>query len=68
MHKYVIMGVQGCGKGTQAKLLAADLDLVHIASGHLPLEHPAAYGSPRVKRIVPRQAGADEIGRHRQRR
>lgn len=35
MHKYVIMGVQGCGKGTQAKLLAAEFDLVHISVGDI---------------------------------
>ncbi|HOX24127.1 MAG TPA: nucleoside monophosphate kinase [Candidatus Krumholzibacteria bacterium] len=35
MHKYVIMGVQGCGKGTQAKLLADHLDLVHISVGDI---------------------------------
>lgn len=35
MHKYIIMGVQGCGKGTQAQLLAKDLDLVHISVGDI---------------------------------
>lgn len=35
MHKYVIMGVQGCGKGTQAKRLCTDLKLVHIAVGDI---------------------------------
>jgi adenylate kinase len=35
MHKYVIMGVQGCGKGTQAQLLAEKLDLVHISVGDI---------------------------------
>jgi adenylate kinase len=35
MRKYVIMGVQGSGKGTQAKLMAADLDLVHISVGDI---------------------------------
>jgi adenylate kinase len=35
MRKYVIMGVQGSGKGTQASLLAADLDLVHISVGEI---------------------------------
>ena len=35
MRKYVIMGVQGSGKGTQAKLLASDLDLVHIGVGDI---------------------------------
>jgi adenylate kinase len=35
MRKYVIMGVQGSGKGTQSTMLAADLDLVHIAVGDI---------------------------------
>jgi adenylate kinase len=35
MRKYVIMGVQGSGKGTQAKLLAAAFDLVHIGVGDI---------------------------------
>lgn len=33
MRKYVIMGVQGSGKGTQATMLAEDLDIVHISVG-----------------------------------
>ena len=35
MRKYVIMGVQGSGKGTQSQLLASDLDLVHISVGDI---------------------------------
>ena len=35
MHKYIIMGAQGCGKGTQAKLLCTDFDLVHISVGDI---------------------------------
>ena len=35
MHKYIIMGVQGCGKGTQAKMLAQDFDLVHMSVGDI---------------------------------
>jgi adenylate kinase len=35
MRKYVIMGVQGSGKGTQAKLMASTLDLVHIGVGDI---------------------------------
>lgn len=35
MRKYVFMGVQGSGKGTQAKLLAAEMDLVHIGVGDI---------------------------------
>jgi adenylate kinase len=35
MRKYVIMGVQGSGKGTQSQMLATDLDLVHISVGDI---------------------------------
>jgi adenylate kinase family enzyme len=35
MRKYLIMGVQGSGKGTQAKMLAEAFDLVHIAVGDI---------------------------------
>ncbi len=35
MRKYVIMGVQGSGKGTQSELLCTDLDLVHISVGDI---------------------------------
>ena len=35
MRKYVIMGVQGSGKGTQSEMLAGDLDLVHISVGDI---------------------------------
>jgi adenylate kinase len=35
MRKYVIMGVQGSGKGTQSTLLATGLDLVHISVGDI---------------------------------
>jgi adenylate kinase len=35
MHRYVIIGVQGSGKGTQAKLLARDYEVVHISVGEV---------------------------------
>jgi adenylate kinase len=35
MRKYVIMGVQGSGKSTQAQWLATGLDLVHISVGDI---------------------------------
>ena len=35
MRKFVIMGVQGSGKGTQSELLCNDLDLVHISVGDI---------------------------------
>lgn len=54
MHKYVIMGVQGCGKGTQAKLLAQDFDLVHISVGDIfrwNIQHHTKLAA-RIKRSV----------------
>jgi adenylate kinase len=35
MRKYVVMGVQGSGKGTQSGMLVRDLDLVHISVGDM---------------------------------
>jgi adenylate kinase len=54
MRKYVIMGVQGCGKGTQAKLLCQDLELVHISVGDIFRWHVQSHTKlgARVKRIV----------------
>jgi adenylate kinase len=54
MHKYIVMGVQGSGKGTQAKLLAEALDLEHISVGDIfrwNVEHHTKLGA-RVRRIV----------------
>ncbi|MCL4822398.1 MAG: nucleoside monophosphate kinase [Vicinamibacteria bacterium] len=54
MRKYVIMGVQGCGKGTQAKMLCQDLELVHISVGDIFRWHVQSHTKlgARVKRIV----------------
>jgi adenylate kinase len=35
MRKFVMMGVQGSGKGTQSEMLCGDLDLVHISVGDM---------------------------------
>ena len=35
MRKYVIMGVQGSGKGTQGAMLAQDFELTQIAVGDI---------------------------------
>ncbi len=54
MRKYIIMGVQGSGKGTQAKLLADVLDLEHISVGDIfrwNVEHHTKLGA-QVRRIV----------------
>jgi adenylate kinase len=54
MHKYVIMGVQGCGKGTQATMLVQDFDLVHISVGDIfrwAIQNHTKLGA-RVNRII----------------
>ena len=54
LHKYIIMGPQGCGKGTQAKLLAEEYDLVHISVGDIFRWNIQAHTklAARIKRIV----------------
>lgn len=54
MHKYIVMGPQGSGKGTQAKLLADGAGLVHISVGDIFRWHVQAHTKlgARVKRIV----------------
>lgn len=54
MRKYVIMGAQGSGKGTQAGILARDLDLVHISVGDIFRWHVQCHTKigAQVKRIM----------------
>jgi adenylate kinase len=54
VRKFIIMGIQGSGKGTQAKLLADDLDLEHISVGDIfrwNVQHHTKLGA-QVKRII----------------
>ncbi len=54
MRKYVIMGVQGSGKSTQAAMLAADLDLVQISVGDIfrwHVQHHTKMGA-QVRRVM----------------
>ena len=54
MRKFIIMGIQGSGKGTQAKLLAEDLNLEHFSVGDIlrwNVQHHTKLGA-QVKRIM----------------
>jgi adenylate kinase len=54
MHKYVICGPQGSGKGTQSELLCRDYDLVHISIGDMfrwNVKHHTKLAA-RIKRIT----------------
>lgn len=54
MHKYVICGPQGSGKGTQSDLLCRDYDLVHISIGEIfrwNVKHHTKLAA-RIKRIT----------------
>ncbi len=54
MRKFIIMGVQGCGKGTQAKLLAKDFELVHICVGDIFRWHVQSHTklAARIARVT----------------
>ncbi|MEM6553907.1 MAG: nucleoside monophosphate kinase [Planctomycetota bacterium] len=54
MHKYIIMGPQGSGKGTQAERLAEDFDLVHISVGDIFRWNIQAHTklAARIQRII----------------
>lgn len=64
MHKYVIMGVQGCGKGTQARMLCEDFDLVHISVGDIfrwNIQHHTKLGAHVQQLIRSGRLVGDEI-------
>lgn len=54
MNQYIIMGPQGSGKGTQAKLLAEELKLVHISVGDIFRWNIQVHTklAARIKRII----------------
>ncbi|MEM8737830.1 MAG: nucleoside monophosphate kinase [Planctomycetota bacterium] len=54
MHKYVIMGPQGSGKGTQAKMLKEEVGLTHISVGDIFRWHVQTHTklAARIKRLI----------------
>ncbi len=54
MHKYILFGPQGSGKGTQSRLLCRGYDLVHISIGDIFRWHVAHHTklAARVRRIT----------------
>jgi adenylate kinase len=64
MRKYVIMGVQGSGKGTQSAMLAADLDLVHISVGDIfrwNVQHHTKLGAQVRRTVAEGQLVGDDL-------
>ena len=59
MRKFIIMGVQGCGKGTQAKLLKDAFDLVHISVGDIFRWHIQSHTKLAAK--IGRSTAAGEL-------
>lgn len=54
MHKYIIIGPQGSGKGTQARLLCQDYDFEHISIGDIfrwHMQHHTKLAA-KVRRIM----------------
>lgn len=54
MHKYIICGPQGSGKGTQSRLLCQAHDFVHISIGDIFRWHMAHHTklAARIRRIM----------------
>ena len=54
MHKYIIFGPQGSGKGTQSQILCDNHDFVHISIGDLFRWHTAHHTklAARIRRIT----------------
>lgn len=65
MHKILVMGPQGCGKGTQATILGERLGLPHLSMGQLLREARDQYEEIRVAQekgeLVPDQIVRDVL-------
>jgi len=62
MFKYIIMGIQGSGKGTQAKLLCEAYDFVHISIGDIFRWHIANHTkvAAKVNRLISKGQMVDD--------
>jgi adenylate kinase len=64
VRKYVIMGIQGSGKGTQSGLLCRDLDLVHISVGDIlrwHIQHHTKLGAHARRTIDAGELVEDDV-------
>ncbi|CNF90362.1 adenylate kinase [Mycobacterium tuberculosis] len=61
MRKYVIIGAIGSGKGTQSRLLARDLDIVHISVGDIFRRHVRNH-TKLGARVRPTMAAGELVG------
>jgi adenylate kinase len=64
MNKYIIMGPQGCGKGTQAKKLEEDLGWIHISLGDIlrwAIQHRTKLGAKVNRTMAAGQLVSDEV-------
>jgi len=62
--KCIIMGIQGCGKGTQAKMLEDKYDMVHISIGDMfrwNIKHHTKLGSRIIRTIKAGELVTDEV-------
>lgn len=64
MHKYIIMGVQGSGKGTQANMLKQEFGLTHISVGDIfrwNVQSHTKLGARLFRTMAAGQLVSDEI-------
>ena len=64
MRKYVMMGVQGSGKGTQSELLCKAFDMVHISVGDMfrwHVQNHTKLGAQVVRTMAAGQLVSDDL-------